>query len=135
MTTSLKQVGFPGGAVVKNPPASAGDAGDLGPIPGLGRSPGGGNGNLVQYSCLENAMHRGAWQATVCGVTKNLTQLSMHVLNYTKARRYSNGLTYLKNTNLKHSINSQKPKRTEYKHIYKRNSSNQKGKAKIKKNK
>ena len=53
--------------------------------------------------------------------------------NYTKARRYSNGLTYLTNTNQKHSIDSQKPKRTEHKHTYKRNSSNQKGKAKIKK--
>jgi len=55
--------------VVKNLPASAGD---LGSIPGLGRSPGGGNGNLLQYSCLENRMDRGAWQATVCGVLKEL---------------------------------------------------------------
>ena len=53
--------GFPGYAVVKNPPASAGDARDGGSIPGWGRSPGGGNGNLLQYSCLENSMDRGAW--------------------------------------------------------------------------
>ena len=56
---------FLGGTVIKNPPASAGDAGDLGLIPGLERFPGGGNDNLLQYFCLENAMDRGAWQATV----------------------------------------------------------------------
>ena len=50
---------------VKNPPASAGAAGDLGPISGWGSSPGVGNGNLLQYSCLENPMDRRAWQATV----------------------------------------------------------------------
>ena len=59
--------------VVNNPPANAGD---LGLIPGLGRSPGGGNGNPLQYSCLENSMDRGAWQATVHGVTMNRTRLS-----------------------------------------------------------
>ena len=46
----------PGGSVVKNLPADAGDAGDPGSVPGFGRSPGGGNGNLLQYSCWENAM-------------------------------------------------------------------------------
>ena len=60
---------FPGGAVVKNPSANVGDAGL---IPGLGRSPGEGNGNLPQYSCLGNPMDRGAWKATVYGVTKEL---------------------------------------------------------------
>ena len=60
-------LGFPGGSVVKNPPASAGDAGL---IPGLGRSPGEGNGNPIQYSCLGNFMDRGAWRATVLGVAK-----------------------------------------------------------------
>ena len=58
-------LGFLGGSVVKNPPASAGDAGDLGSIPGSGRSPGEGNGNPLQYSCLENPMDRRAWWATV----------------------------------------------------------------------
>ena len=48
--------------VVKNMPASAGDIRDVGSIPGLGRSPGGGHGNLLQYSCLENPMDKGAWQ-------------------------------------------------------------------------
>ena len=61
--------------VVENLPAKAGDTGDVGLIPGLGRSPGGGNGNLPQYSCLENPMDRRAWQATVCGVTKSQTLL------------------------------------------------------------
>ena len=61
--------------VVMNPPAGAGDARDVGSIPGLGRSPGEGNGNPLQYSCLENPMDRGAWQATVHGVAKSRTQL------------------------------------------------------------
>ena len=65
--------GFPGGSDGKE---SAYNAGDSGSIPGLGRSPGEGNGNPLQYSCLENPTHRGAWQATVHGVTKNQTQLS-----------------------------------------------------------
>ena len=64
-------MGFPGGAVVKNPAASAGDVGDMGSIPGSGRSPGIRNGNPLQYSCLENPMDRGAWQATVPGVPKS----------------------------------------------------------------
>ena len=51
--------------VVKNPPANAGDIRDVGSIPGPGRSPGGGHGNPLQYSCLENPMDREAWQATV----------------------------------------------------------------------
>ena len=61
--------------VVKNPPASAGDARDMDLIPGSGRSPGGGHGNPLQYSCLENPMDRGAWQATVHGVAKSQTRL------------------------------------------------------------
>ena len=59
--------GFPGGSVVKNQPDSIGDVGF---IPGLGRSPGEGNGKPLQYSCLENPMGRGAWQAAVHGVSK-----------------------------------------------------------------
>ena len=65
--------GFPGGSEVK---ASACNVGDLGSIPGLGRSPGEGNCNPLQYSCLENPMDRGAWWATVHGVTKSWTRLS-----------------------------------------------------------
>ena len=67
--------GFPGSSVVRKPPANAEDAGDKGSIPGSGRSPAGGNGNPLQSSCLENPMDRGAWWATVHGVTKSQTQL------------------------------------------------------------
>ena len=56
--------------MIKNPPANAGDVRDVGSIPGSGRSPGVGNGNPLQYSCLENPMDRGAWWATVRGVAK-----------------------------------------------------------------
>ena len=59
--------------VVKNLPASVGDIKDVGSIPGSERSPGGGHGNPFQYSCLENPMDRGAWQATVHRVAKNQT--------------------------------------------------------------
>ena len=59
----------------KKPPANAGDIRDMGSIPGLGRSPGGGHGNPFQYSCLEKPMDRGAWQATVNRVAKSQTQL------------------------------------------------------------
>ena len=61
---------------VKNPSASAGDTGDSGLIPGWGSSPGGGHGSPLQHSCLENPMDRGAWRATVRGVTKRQSQLS-----------------------------------------------------------
>ena len=59
--------------VIQNPPYNAGD---LGSIPGSERTPGGGDGNPLQYSCLGNPMNRGAWWATVYGVTKSWTQLS-----------------------------------------------------------
>ena len=65
----------PGGTVVKNLPANAGDAWGLRSIPGSGRSPGVGNSNPLQYSCLENSMDRGVWRATVHGVKKNKTWL------------------------------------------------------------
>ena len=60
--------------MVKNPPANARDAREAGSIPGSGRSPGGGQGNPLQHSCLENPMHRGAWRATVHRVTKSQAQ-------------------------------------------------------------
>ena len=56
--------------------------GDLASIPGSGRSPGEGNGNPFQYSCLEKSMDRGAWQATVCGITKSRTQLSAYHFHF-----------------------------------------------------
>ena len=61
--------------VVKNQPANAGKARDVGSIPGLGTSSGGGHVNPLQYPCLENPRDRGAWQATVHGITKSRTQL------------------------------------------------------------
>ena len=78
-----KSMGFPGGSEVK---ASACNAEDLGLIPGSGRSPGEGNGNPLQYSCLENPMDGGAWWATVHGVAKSWTRLSdftsLHPIQY-----------------------------------------------------
>ena len=71
-------MGFPGGSGAKNPSA---DAGDVGSIPGSGRAPGEGNGNPLQFSCLEKPMDRGAWQVTVHGVAKSsdiTERLSMH---------------------------------------------------------
>ena len=64
--------------MAKNTPANAADTRDVGSIPGLGRSPGVGvgSGTPLQYSCLENSMGRGVWQATVHGVAKSQTQLS-----------------------------------------------------------
>ena len=70
MFNSHGNCGFPGGSVVKNPPANAGDTGS---IPGSGKSPGEGNGNPLQYSCLENTMDREVWQAIVHGVTESDT--------------------------------------------------------------
>ena len=69
----ISPLGFPSGSEVK---ASACSVGDLGLIPGSGRSPGEGNGNPLQYSCLENPVDRGAWWATVHGVSKSWTRLS-----------------------------------------------------------
>ena len=66
-----RKKGFPGGMVVKNLPANGGDARDVGSTPGSGRPPGEGNGNLSQYSCLENHMDRGAWRATVHAAAKS----------------------------------------------------------------
>ena len=71
--TTERFLGFPDGSDGKE---SICNVGDLGSIPGLGRSPGEGNANPFQYSCLENSMDRGAWQATVYGVTKSQTGLS-----------------------------------------------------------
>ena len=62
---------FPGGSVVKNSPANVGEAGS---IPESGKSSGEGNGNPLQYSCLENSMDRGAWQATVHSITESDTE-------------------------------------------------------------
>ena len=77
--------GFLGGSLVKNPPAMRRLAIDVGPIPGSGRSSGGGNGNPFQYSCLGNPMDRGAWLTTVHRVTKesDMTKEQQHKLSQT----------------------------------------------------
>ena len=80
-------VGFPGGSEDK---ASTCNAGDQGSIPGLGRSPGEGNGNPLQYSCLENPMDRGAWRATVHGVARSRTWLS----DFTHTHTHTPPLSY-----------------------------------------
>ena len=64
--------------MARNPPANTGDTRHTGSIPGSGKSPGVGHGNPLQYCCLENSMYRGAWEATMHGVTKNWTQLGTH---------------------------------------------------------
>ena len=72
----ILKLGLLGDKVVKNPPANAEATGDAGSIPGSGRSPGVGNGNPLQYSCLENSMDRGVWQATIHGIARSWTQVS-----------------------------------------------------------
>ena len=86
MLLIIGYLGFPGSSDGKE---SAGNAGDLGSIPGLGRFPGEGHGNPHQYSYLENSTDRGAWWATVCGVTKSQTQLSMQAHTHTRVLRFS----------------------------------------------
>ena len=74
--------------MVKNPPANSGTTGDVGLIPGLGRSPGGGNGTPLQYSCLENSMNRRDWWATVHEIAKELdmTRLDNYFYHLFRAR-------------------------------------------------
>ena len=74
-TQQVGSRGFPGGACGEEPAGNAGDIRDMGSIPGPGRSPGEGNGNPLQSSCLENPMDRGAWWATVHGVPRSRTRL------------------------------------------------------------
>ena len=71
----MEPKGFPDGIVVKNSLANVGDAREAGSIPGLRRFPGRGNGNALQYSCPDNPMDRGSWQATLDEVLKSQTQL------------------------------------------------------------
>ena len=66
--------------MVKNPPANARNSGDVGSVPGSGRSPGEGNDNPLQYSCMVNPIDRGAWWATVQGLSKSRIRLSTHTL-------------------------------------------------------
>ena len=90
------KVGFPGGSVGKHPPVNAGDSDSF---PGLGRAPGKGNGNPLQYACLENPMDRGAWWAIVHSVPKSQAQLSDKTTTTTPAI-----LKYLPHDNPRHSL-------------------------------
>ena len=83
---------FTVGIMVKNLPVNAEGARDMSSIPGLGRSPGVGNGNPPKCSCLENSMDRGAWEATIHGVTKSWTQLSMHKRIHTHIHTHTHNL-------------------------------------------
>ena len=78
-SSKIRVSGSPVVQLVKNLSASTRDTKDRDWIPGSGRSPEEGDGNQLQYSCLENSMDRGAWQVTVCGVAKRRTQLSMPI--------------------------------------------------------
>ena len=90
---SLGTTHIPDGSLVKNLPTNARHAGDSSLIPGLGRSPGWGNGNPLQYSCLENPIDRGAWRATVHRVTRGqMTEATEHT--YTK-NQWSNKSFFL----------------------------------------
>ena len=84
--------GFPGGTMLKHPPANAGGARYAGSIPGSGRSPGVDNGNPQQHFCLENSMDRGPWQATVHGISKSQTWLSMHTCTHTHTHTHTHNL-------------------------------------------
>ena len=96
MSITVFNLGFLGGVAVKNLPANAEDTRNVGLIPGLGRSPGVGNGNPLQYSCLENSMDRGVWWPTVHGITKSHmtecmdthTHTHTHILDLTELSHY-----------------------------------------------
>ena len=87
--------------MVKNPPANAEDATDVGSISGLGRSPRAGNGNPFQYSCLENSVDRGAWQATFYGVARKLDMTEhTHTHTHTQTHTHMHKVLYNSNTGL-----------------------------------
>ena len=85
----VSQTGFPGGSAGKESAFNAGAKGEVGSIPGLGRSPGGRNGNPLQYSCLENPMDRETWQATVLKGCKesDMTEVTEYTHRYYKSSR------------------------------------------------
>ena len=91
-------MGFPGGSGVRNLPAKAGDARNVGWIQGWGRSPGEGHGNPLQNACQENPLGRGAWRATVHSVAKSQTWLSARVRAHTHTHTHTHMHTILKNS-------------------------------------
>ena len=92
---------FPGGSVIKNPSANAGDAGS---VSGLGRFPRGGNGNPLQYSCLEKALDRGAWWAAVHGVTKSQTWPRTQTHTFISAVIWA--VSFLRSSRLDHIVSA-----------------------------
>ena len=113
--------------MVKNLPANARDTGDVGLIPGSRRSPGVGNGNPLQYSCLENPMDGEAWQAIVPGVTKSRTRLSTYmschvsggpVLKTLRSQCRRSGSTPNQGTNTPHAVRCNQNKQTNKKFIF-----------------
>ena len=93
--------------MVKKSPANAGDTRDRSLIPGLERYPGGGNGNLLQYSCLKNPTDRGAWQATIHGVTKSLIRLKQLSRHTCKIQKLANKtMFYFSSVQFSHSVMS-----------------------------
>ena len=98
LVPALFGLGFPCGSVVKNPTCNAGNIEDIGSIPVSGRSPGGGSGNSLQYSCLANSMDRDDWQSTLLSAGKSRTPLSMHTQTN---KHYLDCLAYLLNNRMK----------------------------------
>ena len=98
--------GFPDGTTIKNLPCNAGDMGDAGSVPGLGRSPGGGCGNPLQYSCLNNFLDRGTWQGIVHGITESRTRLSEHAKPTLNFPHQGGTLVTLNESTLTHHIHS-----------------------------
>ena len=104
----------PGGTIVKNPPAGAGDTRDTALILGLGRTLGVGNASPLQHSCLENYVDRGIWQATVHGVTKSRTRPSVHAIKVGNVLMHVSLLGFL----LYPNFNKQLPFTTAFPVIY-----------------
>ena len=100
----MSLIHFLGGAVVKTLPAGAGDTGEEDPIPGWGRSPGEGNGNPLQYSCLGNPMGGGAWWATVHRVAKSWTGLSTHGTTHNCPGKMEIDITIIQLRNNRHPL-------------------------------
>ena len=96
----------PSRAVIKKLPANAGDMGDVGSVPGLGRSPGGGHGNPLQYSSLKNFLDRRTWRGIVHGVTESWTQLSEHTKLTLNFPHQGGTLVTLNESTLTHPIHS-----------------------------
>ena len=102
----MNSLGFPGGSDSKK---SAWNAGDRGSIPGLGRPPGEGNGNPLQYSCLENSMDRGAWWTTVYGVAKIRTWLTERIARKTIQAQFGYHMSLPQNFSFQNPLDVKKP--------------------------